>query len=56
MKRTNYEALIMQFSPLSCHLITFSDQMSSSASCSRTPSVYVIPLMLETKSYTHTEP
>jgi hypothetical protein len=60
--------LIMQFSPNSYeapHYVVFSKLLSlnlssvqifSSAPCSETPSVYVPPLMSETKFHTHTEP
>jgi hypothetical protein len=47
--------LVIQFSPLSCHLILLRSK-SSSAFRSQTPSVYVLPLMSEIKFRTNTEP
>jgi hypothetical protein len=43
--------LIMQFSSTSCHFISLRSKYSP-----QTPSVYVLPLMSETKFHTHTEP
>jgi hypothetical protein len=56
MKSTNNEApnYAIFFIHRSPH--STSVQISSSAPCSQTPSVYVPPLMWDTKFHTHTEP
>jgi hypothetical protein len=46
--------LIMECSPSSCHFLLYV-QIFSSAPCSQTPSIYVLPLMWETKFYTNTK-
>jgi hypothetical protein len=48
--------LVMQFSPPFRRFIPLRSKISSSAPCSQTPSVYISPLMSETKYHTHTEP
>jgi hypothetical protein len=56
MKSISYEApnYAAFFNLVSLHLS--SAQIFSSALCSQTPPVYVLPLMSETKVHTHTEP
>jgi hypothetical protein len=46
--------LIVQFSSSSRHFISFRSKFLA-APCSQTPSVYVSPLMSQTKFHTHTE-
>jgi hypothetical protein len=46
---------IMQFSPFSCHLISLLPKYPSQHPVLKTPPVYVLHLIKETKFHTHTE-
>jgi hypothetical protein len=48
--------LIMQFSPTSCHFISLRSKYFPWHPLLKLPSVYVSPLLSETKFHTHTKP
>jgi hypothetical protein len=56
VKSRSYETPHYEFFSNLSALHPSSAQILSSATCSETPSVYIPPLMSETKFHTHTEP